>query len=140
VERASEWLTITRSSPPASQASTPDRDAVVPADPGECSRVPVDVADAAEHPFRQVPVGVRVALRVQLLQISRSIPPARGGGGHHRGERLPAVLARAVQPGEQPVEDRQHLVEPPAEGEILAAELRIRCRSGSLQVGRGVRV
>ena len=81
------------------------------ADAFEVARIPVDVADAAQHPLRLEPAGLRLALRVAHLQLEGPRVPCGGCRGHRLGELLLPIGARAVELGEEAVQSGELDVE-----------------------------
>lgn len=68
------------------------------------ARVPVDVADAAEHPLGPEPFGVRRPLGVEGLEVAGALVPRAQGERDELGEGLQTVRALAVDEQEEAVQ------------------------------------
>ena len=81
----------------------------------EVGRIPVHVADAAEHAVGLEPVAVAVPPGVEDLQVAGPVLPGAGGLHHEGRQLLLPVRPRAVERVEQPEQIREVEVEAPLE-------------------------
>ena len=88
----------------------------------ETARVPVHVADAAEHLVRQIPVRVLLPQVVARLQLERTRGPRGRGLRDDRRKLLETVVARAVELDEERMQRREVRGEAPGERSVERAD------------------